>query len=192
MSIKDDEKTNQPLDRDSITNQVNAGSKRYYSINPNLTDSELYLKFDLDRDWAVKASAGYTLLGSNSAEGFHLGASLNWGFGGQSKKYSPARSSFKKSDTKPTKPMKTDPADQTFREDTNDGVNQDYFKPVSPSKSDYIEQIEGSSESLQNTTMPDLETAPVKIKLKAKPGGNPVVEKEYKIKIRKKKKKRSS
>lgn len=193
MSVKDDDKTNRPLDRDLITNQVNAGSKRYYSINPNLTDSEIYLKFNLDQDWTVKATAGYTLLGSNSAEGFHLGAVLNWGFGGHSRKYSPSRSSSKKSEVRNSnKKLVTDPTDQTFKEDTNDGVNQDYFKPVAPSKSDYIEQIEGSSENLQNTTSPDEEMAPVKIKMKPKPVGNPTVEKEYKIKIRKKKKKKSS
>ena len=184
MSIKDDEKTNQPLLRESITNQVNAGSKRYYNINPNLIDSEIYLKYKMNQDWAFKAMAGYAMLGSNSAEGYHFGLAIDWGFGGQPRKYSPLKPSTKRSASK--KSMTVDPADQTFKEDTNDGVNQDYFKPVSPSKNDYIEQLEGSSENLQNATQPEPETIPAK--LKTKPMKNPALEKEYKIKIKKKKK----
>ncbi len=188
MSIKDDEQTNKPLVKDSITNQVNAGSKRYYSINPNLTDSEIYLKYRINQDWALKVMAGYTLFGSNSAEGFHFGASINWGFGGQARKYSPQRPTSKRSE--PKKSLVIDPADQTFKEDTNDGVNQDYFKPVSPSKNNYIEQLEGSSESLKQATEPDSETVPAKPKPKA--AAKSALEKDYKIKLKKKKKKKSN
>ncbi len=182
MSIKDDEKTNTPGDREAITNRVNGGSKRYDSINPNLTDLEIYLKYKMYNDLVFKLTTSYTLAGSNSAEGLQFGLAATWSFGQHVKK-----SSAKKLET--LKPVTLDPTDKNFKEDTNDGVNQDYFKPVTPSKSDYIEQIDGSSENLRNATEPDVEAAPLKTKIKPKAALNPALEKDYKIKIKKKKKK---
>ena len=43
MSIKDDDKTNQPQDREFITNQVNAGSKRYYQCSTTCTYSGSFI-----------------------------------------------------------------------------------------------------------------------------------------------------
>ncbi len=177
ISIKDDEKTNQPLSRDTITNRVNGASKRYYSINPSLIDTELYLKYKFNRDLSLKFFGGYPIAGTNAAEGIHVGAGLTWGFGG-----SDANPIRKKPAVK--KPVIVDPADKNFKEDTNDGVNQDYFKPVNPSKDNYIEQLEGSSKNLQNATEPEPEEETIKMR----PAVNPALEKDYKIKIKKKKK----
>ncbi len=182
VSIKDDEKTEQPLQRDAITNRVNGGSKRYYGVNPTLLDTEFYLKYMMNQNVGFKFFGGYTLLGTNTAEGFHVGAALNWNFGGEG-----SSSTSKK--TPARKVIVIQPDSKSFKEDTNDGVNQDYFKPVVPSKNNYIEQLEGSSQNLENATQPEPEEAPAQVK-PVRPL-NPTLEKDYKIKIKKKKKKSS-
>ena len=179
ISIKDDEKTNQPLSRDTITNRVNGASKRYYSINPSLIDTELYLKYEFNRDLAMKFFGGYPIAGTNSAQGIHAGVGVTWGYGGSKASTIRQKPPAKKS-------VIIDPADKNFKEDTNDGVNQDYFKPVNPSKDKYIEQLEGSSQNLKNATEPE----PAEETIKMRPAVNPALEKDYKIKLKKKKKRK--
>ncbi|MEQ1722591.1 MAG: hypothetical protein ABL930_05405 [Pseudobdellovibrio sp.] len=131
-SVSDDEKTSTPLVRDALTTRVNAGSKRFYSINPNLLDSSVYYTYSFDPDFVLKVSAGATLLGSNTAEGYHAGIAFNWGFGGSgsTKSSSRLRAPVKNVENKSGLPD-TEPG---FQMDTNDGVNQDLFKKIEPSK----------------------------------------------------------
>ena len=179
-SIKDDDKTSQAYLRDGLTGRVDAFSKKYYAINPNLLDSEVYFRFGFLKDFAAKIFGGYTILGSNTAAGYHAGATFSWGFGGSSNvnvsrplsvpsSYSPQPV---KHSTQQPKPM-NQPHPKGFKEDTDDGVNQDYFKPVSPSNED-IEKEEPTI-----TTKPPPTTAA--------PSNNP----EFKIKLKKLKKKKA-
>lgn len=182
-TLKEDENTAKPFIRDLVTGRVDAGSKKYYSVNPTLLDSELYLQYNFDRNLSFKTFGGYTLIGTNTAVGFHMGAAVTWGFGGEES--NPQRSSLtkgnqnKKSNLKNTLSM--DPSDKQFSEDTNDGVNQDYFKPVIPTQDHYIEQLKGSPKSLQNATEIEPQEAPFNAN---------TFEKDYKIKLKKKKKKK--
>ncbi|MBC7421672.1 MAG: hypothetical protein H7328_13165 [Bdellovibrio sp.] len=168
LTIKEDSNTNQAFERDNITLRVNGGSKRFYGINPNNLDSDIYLKYSYDQDLSFKFGGGTTLLGSNSAQGYHLGAAVVWGIGGRRVRYS--------------RPVRREnpviqPRQQTphFQEDTNDGVNQDYFKPVKPSKEEYVKPVDED----------------LKIETKALPRNStpPVNDKEYQIKLKKLKKK---
>ena len=184
-TMKEDENTAKPYIRDTLTGRVNAGSKRYDGVNSTLLDSEIYLKYNIDNDFFMKAFGGYTVLGSNSAVGFHLGASVTWSFGGEtiSKKSRSSKGKQLKK-TKPNENLTVDPNDKSFSEDTNDGVNQDYFKTISPGKDEYIEQLEGPPKSLKNAT--ELEPS----NQKGAFGTPETLEKEYKIKLKKKKKKK--
>lgn len=179
-TLKDDENTAKPFLRDVLTGRVNAGSRKFDSVNPTLLDSEIYLKYNFDSNLSLKTFGGYTLIGTNSAVGIHAGATVTWGFGGDSSNKSNSSGKVKQLKRPlPQNKISIDPNDKYFSEDTNDGVNQDYFKPVAPGKDQYIEQIEGSPKSLKNATEPDTPAAT-----------NPS-EKDYKIKIKKLKKKSS-
>ena len=176
-TLKNDDDTDKPFLRDLVTGRVNAGSRKFDSINPTLVDSEIYLKYNFDSNFSLKTFGGYTVIGTNNAVGFHAGATVTWGFGGDSASKKNSTSKIKQ--MKPSRPqnkISIDPNDKSFSEDTNDGVNQDYFKPVTSGPDQYIEQIQGSQNSLNNATEPDAPAAT-----------NPS-EKEYKIKLKKLKK----
>ena len=59
---------------------------------------------------------------------------------------SKSRSSDRLQRPKSTSPGQSSPGQ--FQEDTQDGVNQDYFKPVSPSRDNYVQPIEEISPSV--------------------------------------------
>ena len=124
-SVKDDDYTNQVLVRDSVTNRVNAQSRRYYSVNPNLLEAQLYFQQQFGSTITLKLFAGSTVLGSNSADGLLGGLSFNWGFG-------TIPSTLRPDDV----PNRSSLPDQEpgFKVDTNDGVNQEIFKPVTKPK----------------------------------------------------------
>jgi hypothetical protein len=185
-SIKDDEYTNSSNIRDAVNSRVNAGSKKYFSVNPNSTDLELNLNFSASKDLLFKTFAAHSLLGSNSAVGYTIGLNVNYNFD--------ADSGYKKSSTlpkqkvKPTENMNTisrEPTPTDFKEDINDGVNQEYFKPVAPVEKSYINQVEGSSESLQNATSAE-DQGEVEIQMKKKDN------KDYSIKLKPLKKKKGN
>ncbi len=185
-TLKEDENSTRPYVRDVITGRVDAGSRKYDSINPTLLDSELYLKYNFDRDLSIKGFGGYTLSGTNTAVGYQVGILMNWGFGSDSNRRTSTpvkRNSVRK--PIPKSALSLDPTDKGFKEDINDGVNQDYFKPLAPAKQQYIEQLEGSPKSLKNATEPEVEPAAEPMLEKTEPFA-----KDYKIKLRKKKKKK--
>lgn len=124
-SIKDDDYTSQLLVRDSVTNRVNAQSRRFYSINPNLLEAQLYFQQLLGSSTKIKLFFGSTVVGSNTAEGLIGGLSFNWGFGSIPSTLRP--------DSVPNRSKLPD-QEPGFKVDTNDGVNQEIFKPVAPAK----------------------------------------------------------
>ena len=166
VSVKDDAKTSAALERDNITQRVNAGSKRFYSVNPNSLDSDFYFKYIHDQDLTIKAGGGLTLIGSNSAQGYHAGFAILWSLG---------RKAF--SNVVPQQKKAKPAAAPRFQEDTNDGVNQDYFKTVKPTKEEYVKPVDEESTIV---TKPAVQ--------KSTPRGN---DKDYKIKLKKIRKKKS-
>ncbi|MBC7458982.1 MAG: hypothetical protein H7235_11925, partial [Bdellovibrionaceae bacterium] len=179
LTIKDDTNTNQAYARDFVTTRVSAGSKRFYGINPNSLDSDIYMKFGFDKDISFKINGGYTLLGSNSAVGFHLGGAFAWSFGDETKSYSRPAPRRTAPAVKERRQQPQPVPQKRFEEDTNDGVNQDYFKPVQPSKDDYIQQMDDD----HHISTKPLPGAKVK---KAVPEPPP---EGYEVKLKKKKRK---
>lgn len=127
-TVKDDEQTATPIVRDLLTTRVNAGSRRYYSVNPNYLEGQLVLSYAFDKNLNFAVFGGPSLIGSNSAQGVSAGAKINWGFETEAAKVSTSEV------VEQTNQSITDPG---FKVDTDDGVNQDLFKntaPVTPKK----------------------------------------------------------
>jgi hypothetical protein len=117
QSVTDDKDAGQPNEvvRDAMRARTSAGTARFYSIDPNVIDSNFYLKFDVSPKWNIWGAAGMTLSGSNYSNGFHFEAGMKYAFGGT-----------------PSKPAPTtrDKKVEKFKEDTNDGVDQKMFRPT--------------------------------------------------------------
>lgn len=191
-SVMDDADTDNISEREAISLRVNAGSKKFNAINPNLLDTDFYFQYLFDRDISFKFNGGYTMIGSNSAVGYHVGLTLNWGFGGLDYiNYSkPPEGHRNQSVPKQVKP-KVSPSTQ-FKEDTQDGVNQDYFKPVAPSKENYIDKVNGGgspSGSGNGSQVIEGSESEVQTRLKKNNSLDPA-DKDYKIKLKRKKKKK--
>ncbi len=180
-SISDDSQTGNPMVRDAVNARVNGGSKKYFSVNPNSTDLEAYFIFSVNRHLQMKFFGDYTLIGSNSAVGYSVGAAVNFNFnmgaigGGSSSVHS--EPTYQSSD------VSRDVTPQDFKEDTNDGVNQEYFKPVQPQQKNYIQQLDQ-----QPAAQP-----PAKIKKdnQSEAIKNQLNEMEYTIQLKQKKKKKN-
>ncbi len=192
VSVIDDSKTSSPSERELITNRVDATSKKFYAINPNLLDSDLYLRFNFTPNLAMHVNGGYTMTGSNSALGFHVGGGVTWGFGKeQSVQFSkpshpsinpilPGRpQNIQQPHAQPPPPVKK------FQEDTSDGVNQDYFKPVTPSQDPYFDKVK------EVPPATDVEEEDFKVNSKKVPPSPGSEGEDYKIKLKKTKKRRN-
>lgn len=205
-TIKNDDNSNNTSIRDTITTRVNAGSKKFYSINPNLLTTEMFLKFLVTDNTMIKAFANYDVYGSNIAQGFTVGATLtlsidsSLGFGQNSSyrtdnkpvprkqntnsvnRQNPTTHSKKNNNSTVIPRVSEEPT--LFKEDTNDGVNQDYFKPVTPQKEEYIQPIDQNNSQIetaphQNDSMSSSTDESLK---------NDLDQLGYTIKLRKKKK----
>ncbi len=195
-SVKDDKYTNQALVRDNVTTNVNGGSKKYFSINPSLLSSEFFVNFAIVDEAFIKLYAIYDVAGSNMSQGLGGGAqvtilfdglfgggsgsgsgSSNGSSGGSSSKSKP------RSVERPQKPKPTLPGQ--FQEDTQDGVNQDYFKPVTPSQDSYVQPIEENTPSPTEQEQQELRDRQEQQELKKQ-----MNELDYTIKLKKVKKKK--
>ncbi len=191
-SVKDDKYTNQALIRDNVTTNTNGGSKKYFSINPSLLSSEFFVNFALVDDAFIKLYAIYDVGGSNMSQGIGGGAQVtilfDGLFGGSGSGSSGSGGSTNddslkskpRSVEKSSKPKSTSPGQ--FQEDTQDGVNQDYFKPVRPSQDSYVQPLEESTPSATELEQQDRqEQQELKKQMK---------ELDYTIKLKKIKKKK--
>ncbi len=201
-SVKDDKYTNQALVRDNVTMNVNAGSKKYFSINPSWLSSEFFVNFALVDEAFIKLYAVYDVAGSNMSQGIGGGAQVTIlfdglfggssggsgsgsGSGGSGSGSSSGGSTKSKprSVERSQKQKSTSPGQ--FQEDTQDGVNQDYFKPVTPSQDSYVQPIEESGPSASEQEQQELRDRQEKQELKKQ-----MNELDYTIKLKKIKKKK--
>lgn len=150
QSVSDDTDKNNFL-RTSYVAAVNAGSMKFYSINPSLIDTQAYAQFALGSRWTVQGHGGMTLAGENSAAGFHVGAFIRYSFdmttGYRIEEESTSLSSpvpkqrsnmYDQRDTTLSSEKKV----RQFREDTSDGVDQRVFKARPTTKTKKKKKIE--------------------------------------------------
>lgn len=173
-SVKDDEFTNSASRRDLITTRVNGGSKKFYSINPNSLAAEVFLNFAMTEWVKFKAYGGTDVTGSNTSQGFFVGGALNFAldYGNGGDDLEEQRVIRRSQRAKKVKK----PVDKGFRESTEDGVDQNYFKSVDPGSDDYVQPIEeeeqqpapqnGTSSSVNPSTQSELDQLGYQIKLK--------------------------
>jgi hypothetical protein len=138
QSISDDKDkgTGSELTRTAYINQVDAGSLKFYSINPSLIDTSLYATFLMTPKWSLQVNGGMTVAGANAAAGFHLGGFLRYSFdmaeGYAEKPFVSVESALPLERSNMYKPEDTSISSEKkvkkFKEDTNDGVSQEAFK----------------------------------------------------------------
>lgn len=138
QSISDDQDkgTNKELTRTAYINQVDAGSMKFYSINPSLIDTSVYATFMINPKWSIQGNGGMTVAGNNAAAGFHIGGFIRYSYdmteGYVEKPYVPVQSPLPQERSQMYKPEDTSISSEkkvkSFREDTNDGVSQEAFK----------------------------------------------------------------
>ncbi len=112
-SIGFDKNTSSDTDRVNWSNRVNAGSYKFYSVNPSSLESRFWTTFLVDPRFWLKIGAGMTLNGSSTASGWEAFGQIQW--------------RFKTSDTA----VRASSEVQRFRADTEDGVDQNLFHPTS-------------------------------------------------------------
>lgn len=195
-SVKDDKYTNQALIRDNVLTNVNGGSKKYFSINPSLLSAEVFVNFAVVDEAFIKIYGLYDVAGSNMSQGLGGGAQVtilfDSLFGGSDSGSGHGSGSGRNSSEGATKtksrsvekPSRSNSPGQ-FQEDTQDGVDQNYFKPVSPSQDSYVQPIEESAPSVSEKQQQELREQQEQQELKKQ-----MNELDYTIKLKKVKKKK--
>jgi hypothetical protein len=72
LTLRDDEFTANSSARRDVTNRVNAGSYRYYSVDPNLIEARLEGGIPASRELEIVGGATHTLAGESVAYGYSL------------------------------------------------------------------------------------------------------------------------
>lgn len=124
QSITDDPDTNNTIQRTIVTARVNASSLKFYSVNPSVIDSEIYARMNFNNQWSLAVGGGTTLTGSNTAAGLHVGASLKFSWDTEPSYYLRQSGSEDGLSSERKVPK--------FKEEINDGVNQEMFKKTPP------------------------------------------------------------
>ncbi len=84
QSITKDDYTQKPEVKSALTTQVNAGSLKLYTVNPELLSAKGFITTQLSEGWGVQISYQVDLQGKNMAKGTTWGAQMEWNFGGPS------------------------------------------------------------------------------------------------------------
>ncbi|HEY8269694.1 MAG TPA: hypothetical protein VIG33_02315 [Pseudobdellovibrionaceae bacterium] len=129
QSITEDPDTVNKTQRLIVTDRVDAGSAKFYSVNPSLVDSEVFLKFKIQNAWTLTTGGGMTITGSNTGAGFHVGIGLLYSWDSEPSYYLTPFSTQEDDLGSEKKVPK-------FKEEIDDGVNQKLFqKKVTPPRS---------------------------------------------------------
>lgn len=134
--VNDDDFVNQTSVRDNVTSRVNAGSKKYYSVNPSSGKAIFDISYNFNSGLKTKLFFGSELSGQNTSQGNTFGAELSWVFGGMPVQKAPVKVS-QPLVKKPEQELKLDENPESkdqFKVDTEDGVNQNIFQPNQPKK----------------------------------------------------------
>lgn len=134
QSVTDDTSTS--AGRTAYINSVQAGSLKFYGQNPSLMDATVFGTWNVTKKWALQANGGVTLLGSNSAAGYHVGGFIRYTFDftegySQSDDYVPIESATPRGRSRVhdrSDSLSSEKVRQ-FREETDDGVDQNLFRP---------------------------------------------------------------
>lgn len=79
-SISPDEYSNSRFQREFVTANVNAGSLRYYSVEPRLIESRFELAYAITRNFVLTGGLTYSLMGESTAQGQSVFVGLDYNF----------------------------------------------------------------------------------------------------------------
>lgn len=129
QSISDDSDKNFPFLRESLSNKVNGGSLKLYSVNPAVISAEALWFIKLQKQWQIQFNLGMDLAGQNYSKGLFAGANLilDWGEKQRSLRQRPKREVQQPRGSG----VAVEPETIDFKEDTN-ASDQDYFTPPPP------------------------------------------------------------
>lgn len=119
QSVIKDKFTETPQERESVAGR-NGGALRYFSVDPALLETNLWVRGQLNDIWGLKVGGGTSLNGANTSAGWNVIASLSYTFQTGS---STRSRSWRKRPTEDT---------ELFQEEINDGVDQKLFTPPPP------------------------------------------------------------
>lgn len=81
IPISNDTYRNREFVRTTVTERVNAGSWKFYAVNPTLFEGRAELGYKISPDFTVYGGAAHTIDGKNAAYGFTLSFGLLYTFG---------------------------------------------------------------------------------------------------------------
>jgi hypothetical protein len=177
QSILDDPDKNNKTQRLIVNDRVNAGSLKFYAVNPSLIDSEVYAKIKVFRNWTLSVGAGTTVTGSATAAGLHAGANLTYTWDSQPSYY------LHKDTGTSEDALSSEKKVPRFKEEINDGVDQKIFEKKPAPKP--------SPPRSENEIAPATENVAIK-RIAPKPGNTPEVQDGGEVKLKLKRKKKRS
>ncbi|HEX7674309.1 MAG TPA: hypothetical protein VF412_09060 [Bdellovibrio sp.] len=138
QSITDDTDTSNKTIRNAYLNQVDAESYKFYSVNPSIVDTMLYATWSMTPAWSVQVNGGATVAGENAAAGYHVGGFIRYSFDLAAgyvppDRYEPVHNAVpegKSNMYQQDSELSSDKKVKRFREQTDDGVDQNLFKPA--------------------------------------------------------------
>lgn len=148
-SVSSDKDSNNEVNRTLFTNRANAGSYKFYSVNPSLLQTNLWLKFQSSPSFAFEFGGGSTLNGTSAASGWNVMVGVQWS-----------------TQMKPQSIRVRQEEVEKFQEQTNDGVNQELFSPPPPENQQ--EQEDQTAETLDTfNKQQELNKTEMKIQMKS-------------------------
>lgn len=126
QSVQDDKDTGSSTEearRQVAVNRVNAGSCRFYCLNPSIIELGGFVNVDVSRRFTLNLFGDFTVTGANAAAGWTLGAGLTMNF---------SSVAARKKAPNLRDRLSIDPSSDDFMEDTDDGIDQKLFTPPKP------------------------------------------------------------
>lgn len=126
-SIGDDVDAGRTTTRYNFLQRVNAGSLRFYAVNPRSLDAHLYYRTSAFKNWQFQLDAGFSLNGANSAAGYYVGGLIRYSFD-----FSPTRKSKNRARIQYLDPSNKEDQEiilKKFKEEVDDTVDQKIFQP---------------------------------------------------------------
>lgn len=190
QSMSNDKDKNNQAAREDFPVRTMAGVKRFYGVNPNMLDATAFANFTISPKFSFDINAGYILMGTNYAQGIHVGTVLTFSFDPKASKAAP-----RVLPPPPPPALSDEGAVEHFSEEVKDGVDQKIFKAeptpapklVPPAKL----KRKGPSSRRKNVSAPSQNLGKKRtLKLNSKPDSElqqSLDETEMKIELKKKK-----
>ena len=90
-SVTDDEYTDIPSHRSAVTDVVNGGSLKYYSVNPSLLTSKFYVNLRMSDAFSLQGGYGIDIQGKNMGKGSTVYFNLIWDLSASHQEFTKSR-----------------------------------------------------------------------------------------------------